>query len=97
MLREPGRAGQRARQIGAEIRVPQPHQAREPLACSRSLLPRADKLRVHLGGEHLPARLVEPVHRAGLLELVRKLSRGRGTSLGLAERRHDLAAATART
>ena len=53
---------------------------------------RADKLRVHLGGEHLPARLVEPVHRAGALELVRELSRGRGASLGLAERGNDLPA-----
>ena len=85
-------AGQRARQIGVEIGLPQAHQPREPLACRRGLLLGADKLCVHLGGEHLAARLIEPVHRAGALELVRELSRSRGASLGLAEGRNDLPA-----
>ncbi|MEY9514634.1 hypothetical protein ABIF16_005365 [Bradyrhizobium elkanii] len=60
----------------AEIAVPQAEQARQPLARTRRILPRAGEVGGDLGVEHLLAGLVELVHAAGLAELPGEL-RGR--------------------
>ena len=74
MLRvEPGKRRQRARQIGVEIGLPQPHEPRELLARRRGLLAWRRQARASISvANTCAARLVELVHRAGLLELVRR-------------------------
>ena len=70
---------QRARQIGVEIGVPEPHEPRELLARRDRLLASVNEPGVHFRCEHLPARLIELVHRAGLFELPGEVCRSFGT------------------
>ena len=71
--------------------MPEAHEPRELLARRHCPLAGADDLGVGFGGKYLPARLVELVHRAGLLEMTRELRRGFRIRLSFAECRRDLA------